>query len=98
VGTTTDQNSGSTTVQDIADLAGGGSSQIQSNETIAAPYTGVELPSVAGVNVGDTKTVKFNDGTVVNYTWDGTNWVVNFVEEVAPKPTSNHSNRWNRIA
>jgi hypothetical protein len=44
VGTTSDQNSGSTTVQDIADLAGGGSSQIQSNETIAAPYTGVELP------------------------------------------------------
>jgi hypothetical protein len=81
VGTTTDQNSGSTTVQDIADLAGGGSSQIQSNETIAAPYTGVELPSVAGVNVGDTKTVKFNDGTVVNYTWDGSVWGLDFVND-----------------
>jgi hypothetical protein len=81
VGTTSDQNSGSTTVQDIADLAGGGSSQIQSNETIAAPYTGVELPIVAGVNVGDTKTVQFSDGTVVNYTWDGTTWVVDFAEE-----------------
>jgi hypothetical protein len=81
VGTTSDQNSGSTTVQDIADLAGGGSSQIQSNETIAAPYTGVELPTVAGVNVGDTKTVKFNDGTVVNYTWDGTAWILDFVQD-----------------
>jgi hypothetical protein len=80
VGTTSDQNSGSTTVQDIADLAGGGSSQIQSNETIAAPYTGVELPIVAGVNVGDTKTVQFSDGTVVNYTWDGNpdyTWTLN---------------------
>jgi hypothetical protein len=81
VGTTSDQNSGSTTVQDIADLAGGGSSQIQSNETIAAPYTGVELPSVSGVNVGDTKTVQFSDGTIVDYTWDGTTWVKDFVEE-----------------
>jgi hypothetical protein len=81
VGTTSDQNSGSTTVQDIADLAGGGSSQIQSNETIAAPYTGVELPSVAGINTGDTKTIQFNDGTVVNYTWDGTAWVKDFEDE-----------------
>jgi hypothetical protein len=31
--------------------------------------------------------VQFTDGTVVNYTWDGTAWVVDFVEEVAPKPT-----------
>jgi hypothetical protein len=59
VGTTTDQNSGSTTVQDIADLASGGLSQVQSNETQAVPYTGVEVPSVAGVNIGDTKTVQF---------------------------------------
>jgi hypothetical protein len=81
VGTTSDQNSGSTTVQDIADLAGGGSSQIQSNETIAAPYTGVELPSVSGVNVGDTKTVQFSDGTIVDYTWDGTTWVKDFVQD-----------------
>jgi hypothetical protein len=87
VGTTTDQNSGSTTVQDIADLASGGLSQVQSNETQAVPYTGVEVPSVAGVNIGDTKTVQFTDGTVVNYTWDGTTWVKDFVEEVAPKPT-----------
>ena len=52
-----------------------------SNETQAVPYTGVELPSLAGVNIGDTKIVKFNDGTVVNYTWNGSAWVVDFVEQ-----------------
>jgi hypothetical protein len=52
--------------------------QVQSNDTQAVPYTGVEVPSVAGVNIGDTKTVQFTDGTVVNYTWDGTTWVVDF--------------------
>ena len=40
----------------------------------AVPYTGTELPSIAGVNVGDTTTSKFSDGTVVNYTWNGTAW------------------------
>jgi hypothetical protein len=54
--------------------------QVQSNETQAVPYTGVELPTLAGVNTGDTKSVKFNDGTVVNYTWNGA-WVKDFVEE-----------------
>lgn len=78
VGTTTDQNSGSTTVQDIANLANTGIPQINSNEVQAAPYTGVELPTGVGVNIGDTKTVQFSDGTVVNYTWDGSAWVANF--------------------
>jgi hypothetical protein len=55
--------------------------QVQSNETQAVPYTGVELPPVAGVNVGDTKTVQFNDGTVVNYTWNGSIWVKDFEDE-----------------
>jgi hypothetical protein len=92
-GATLISESGETWVwNEVTDLwvlltSGSGSSQVQSNETIAAPYTGVELPTTPGVNIGDTKTVKYNDGTVVNYTWDGTNWVVNFVEEVAPKPT-----------
>jgi hypothetical protein len=54
--------------------------QVQSNDTQTAPYTGVELPTLAGVNTGDTKSVKFNDGTVVNYTWNGA-WVKDFVEE-----------------
>jgi aspartate 1-decarboxylase len=52
--------------------------QVQSNETQAVPYTGVELPITSGVNVGDTKTVQFSDGTVVNYTWNGTTWVLDF--------------------
>lgn len=85
VGTTLDQNSGSTTVQDIADLAG--PSQVQSNNTQAIPYTGVELPVNPGINIGDTHTDKFDDGTIVFYTWDGTDWVVDFVEEPTPIPT-----------
>ncbi len=56
-------------------------SQIQSNETQAIPYTGVELPTTPGVNIDDTKTIQFSDGTIVNYTWDGSAWVVDFVEE-----------------
>jgi hypothetical protein len=55
--------------------------QVQSNDTQAVPYTGVEVPSVAGVNIGDTKTVQFSDGTVVNYTWNGTAWVKDFDAE-----------------
>lgn len=46
-----------------------------SNETQVVPYTGVELPTTLGVNIGDTKTVQFSDGTVVDYTWDGAAWV-----------------------
>jgi hypothetical protein len=52
--------------------------QVQSNETQAVPYTGVELPTTTGVNIGDTNSTQFNDGTVVNYTWNGTAWVFNF--------------------
>jgi hypothetical protein len=51
-----------------------------SNETQAIPYTGVELPTTPGINIGDTNSTQFSDGTVVNYTWDGTAWVVDFVE------------------
>ena len=54
---------------------------VHSNEIQAVPYTGVELPLTSGINVGDTKTVKFNDGTVVNYTWDGSIWVKDFEDE-----------------
>lgn len=48
-----------------------------SNETQAVPYTGVELPTTAGVNIGDTKTVKYSNCKVVNYTWNGSSWVYN---------------------
>ena len=54
---------------------------VHSNEIQATPYTGVELPLTSGINVGDTKTVGFNDGSVVNYTWDGSSWILDFVEE-----------------
>lgn len=47
-------------------------------ETQAIPYTGVELPLTNGVNIGDTNSTQFSDGTVVNYTWDGSSWVFNF--------------------
>ena len=55
--------------------------QVQSNETQAVPYTGTELPTTAGVNIGDTNTTQFSDGTVANYTYDGTVWVLDFVTE-----------------
>ena len=48
------------------------------NQIETVPYTGTELPTTAGVNVGDTKTVQFSDGTVVSYTWDGADWVLDF--------------------
>jgi hypothetical protein len=50
-----------------------------SNETQAVPYTGTQLPTTAGVNIGDTKTSKFCDGTIVDYTYNGTTWLVDFV-------------------
>lgn len=56
-------------------------SQIQSNETQAIPYTGVELPTTPGVNIDDTKTIQFSDGTIVNYTYDGTVWGLNFIDK-----------------
>ena len=49
------------------------------HEVINAPYTGVELPTIVGQVAGDTDEVKFSDGTIVNYTFDGTTWVVDFV-------------------
>jgi hypothetical protein len=56
-----------------------------SNETQAIPYTGVELPTTPGVNIGDTNSTQFSDGTVVNYTWDGTTWIPKFVESWGEK-------------
>jgi hypothetical protein len=53
--------------------------QVKSNETQAVPYTGVELPTTPGVNIGDTNSTQFSDGTVGNYTYDGTDWVLDFV-------------------
>jgi hypothetical protein len=51
---------------------------VHSNETQAIPYTGTELPVIAGVTVGDTTDIQFSDGTVVSYTWDGTAWIPDF--------------------
>ena len=51
---------------------------VHSNETQAVPYTGTELPTTVGVNVGDTNTTQFSDGTVVDYTFDGNVWVLDF--------------------
>lgn len=42
--------------------------------TGTVPYTGTELPTAPGVNIGDTTSTKFTDGTVVNFTWNGTAW------------------------
>jgi hypothetical protein len=56
-----------------------------SNETQAIPYTGVELPTTPGINIGDTNSTQFSDGTVVNYTWDGTTWIPKFVESWGEK-------------
>ncbi len=48
------------------------------NQIESVVYTGTELPSVAGVNIGDTTDAQFLNGTVVSYTWDGTTWVQDF--------------------
>lgn len=49
----------------------------------AISYTGTELPVNPGVNIGDTHTDEFDGGVVVRYTWDGTDWVVGFVDSVS---------------
>jgi hypothetical protein len=54
-----------------------------SNETQAISYTGVEVPTNPGINIGDTKSVYFNTGEVVHYTWDGTVWNIDFIEDRA---------------
>ena len=59
--------------------------QIHTNGTQAVPYTGVELPTAPGINIGDTNSTQFNDGTVVNYTWDGVNWIPKFLESWGEK-------------
>jgi hypothetical protein len=48
------------------------------NQIESVVYTGTELPSIAGVNIGDTTDAQFLNGTVVSYTWDGTTWVQDF--------------------
>lgn len=59
--------------------------QVQLFDTQAVPYTGVELPTAPGINIGDTNSTQFNDGTVVNYTWDGVNWIPKFLESWGEK-------------
>ena len=51
---------------------------MHTNQIETVPYTGTELPSIAGVNVGDTTDAQFTDGTVVSYTWDGAAWIPDF--------------------
>ena len=48
------------------------------NQVETVPYTGTELPSIAGVNIGDTTDAQFTDGAVVSYTWDGAAWIPDF--------------------
>ncbi len=72
-----------------AHLVGGGSSApVHFQQYQAIPYTGTELPIFPGVNLWDTITVGFSDGNVVNYSWDGFEWLVDFVEGV---PTHTHT-------
>ncbi len=51
-----------------------------SNEVRNILYSGTELPTASGSVIGDTKTVEFKGGTIVNYTWNGSNWIVDFSE------------------
>ena len=57
--------------------------KVHSNEVSANPYTGVELPTTIGVHNGDTVSVQFSDGTIVDYTFNGTIWEVNFANNWA---------------
>jgi len=54
--------------------------QIQSFEEQNVNYTGTQLPISPGINIGDTKRVKFSNFVYVNYTWDGTIWVKKYHE------------------
>lgn len=80
------QGSHALTLDDVKNFVTGTlSDTLHSNETQTVPYTGTELPTTVGVNVGDTNTTQFSDGTVVDYTFDGVDWIVNFTQS----PTSN---------
>ena len=72
------QGSHALTLDDVKNFVTGTlSDTLHSNETQAVPYTGTELPVIAGVTAGDTVTTNFTNG-VAHYTFDGTNWVVDF--------------------
>lgn len=49
---------------------------VHTNQTSVFSYTGMELPTIDGVNVGDTTTTKFANGFFANFTWDGAIWVL----------------------
>jgi hypothetical protein len=86
------QGSHALTLDDVKNFVTGTlSDTLHSNETQAVPYTGVELPVTSGVTIGDTNTTQFSDGAVVDYTWDGTVWVVDIVNESLCK-TVQHEN------
>lgn len=50
-------------------------------EVRTIPFTGVEVPTTPGVNIGDTKSVYFTSGETVHYTWDGSNWILEYSED-----------------
>jgi hypothetical protein len=68
--------------RDTIRLTGGGPDKFHTNILATAPYDPL-LPLSGWVApsspiAGNTVEVKFSDGTVVNYTWDGTDWVLDF--------------------
>lgn len=56
--------------------------KVNTLETSSIPYTGVELPTTPGVNIGDTTTMQFGNGVTASYTWDGLNWITAFTEDL----------------
>jgi hypothetical protein len=73
-----DRSTGDIYVWDGASYITSDGSTTHTNSTQGAPYTGTELPILDGTTVGDTQTVSFNNGYVVDYTWDGAVWVLDF--------------------
>jgi len=82
------QGSHALTLDDVKNFVGSsGADKFHSNIVGTAPYDAL-LPLTGWVApsspiVGNTVEVKFTDGTVVDYTWNGTVWGLDFVDDTA---------------
>jgi hypothetical protein len=52
------------------------------HEVVAAPYTGTELPVTPGTIIGETAVIQYNNNVQAYFTWNGTVWVLNFIDNI----------------
>lgn len=76
-----DESNGAIYIWDGAAYITANLQPIHTNATRAVAYTGTELPVTAGVVIGDTVSVQFNNGIISDYTWNGTVWTLNFTSK-----------------